>query len=480
MQLLLNKKLIPLWCVLALALGILLGVSAFFVFRHQSSISLLGQTTLSNPTPSPSPTPEPSLTFLLMGRGGAGHDGGALTDTMLVVRFLLTQKRAVVLSLPRDLWVNIPYDGAQGTMGKINLAYAIGIDHNNYKNKLDLYAGSQGGGTLAKQVVTNVTGLSIDKYVTIDFSGFEKAIDVIGGVDINVERAFTDYEYPIVGRENAACNDDPVAIATRSAVPSGVKTVDDGLKDGSVSSTNLSTLSATFPCRYEILSFAAGQQHMDGNIALKYVRSRHSAQDGNDFARSRRQQLLIDAVAAKLFSANLLTNIPNFFNTLRSNIDTDISATDLLGWIPQAPQMRSYPVTQLTLTDDNYLQQGYSADRQYVLAPRMGQDNYTQIQNWIASYTQPEVKLLYPVVEIDSAKTTALANLQTQLQGQNIPSFVGSVPKATTSGTLTVLNANTDEHVVSVIAQQANATIIPNTKTTSDSTGPDIRIVMQK
>jgi anionic cell wall polymer biosynthesis LytR-Cps2A-Psr (LCP) family protein len=153
------------------------------------------------------------MTITLMGRGGAGHDGGALTDTILVARILETQKRVVLVSIPRDLWVQIPYDGKDGMKSKINAAYAIGVDSKNYSNKIERYTGSTGGGNLASDVLKTVTNLSSDHYITLDFSGFEQAIDSIGGIDITVDTAFTDYEYPIAGRENLDCSTyTPVAL----------------------------------------------------------------------------------------------------------------------------------------------------------------------------------------------------------------------------------------------------------------------------
>src|SRR5258708_34749336 len=160
----------------------------------------------STPTPvvqvlPPAPTPEPGFTILLMGKGGAGHDGGALTDTMLLVRIMDSTKKILMLSIPRDLWVKISFDGQDGMKGKINSANAVG------------------GGALAKSVVTQVTGLLIDTYVTIDFSGFEQAIDSIGGVDITVSPAFTDDEYPVAGREDMDCTVVPSTTPPPSPVP---------------------------------------------------------------------------------------------------------------------------------------------------------------------------------------------------------------------------------------------------------------------
>jgi LCP family protein required for cell wall assembly len=108
----------------------------------------------------------------------------------------------------------------------------------------------------------DVVGIPIHYAVVIDFSGFTKVIDAVGGIDVNVPEAFTDTQYPKPGMEQATCPGDP-----------------------------------TNACVYETVHFDAGVQHMDGARALIYARSRHAEGDqGSDFARSRRQQIIMVAL----------------------------------------------------------------------------------------------------------------------------------------------------------------------------------------
>lgn len=440
----------------------LLGMAvAFWVFARPQILSLLSATqpspaVISDPlatptiTPTPTPIPEESLTVLLMGRGGAGHDGGALTDTILLAKILLEQKRVIMLSIPRDLYVSIPYDGNEH-YNKINSAYAIGIDQRNYPNKLAEYKDKNGGGALSTAVVTSVTDIAIDKYVVIDFSGFEQAIDLIDGVEITVERAFTDYEYPIAGREKADCSQ-PLEKTEHTPI-SLQELIDAGQLDSEV----LPKLPKEFPCRYERLHFDAGKQIMNGKTALKYVRSRHSAEEGSDFARSRRQKILIEAVIDRLFSFGHITKLPAFLNTLRSHVDTDLSVGDLASWTPKANEIRSYPVTSLALTTDNYLWQGYSEDRQFILRPSAGVGKYQPLQEWLRSHILPDHKLTYPTIQLrGSAQQLEYMNeLKEKLEQQYWPVKVSLSSTKVPSKSLTIYNSKVSEGTVKQISELA-------------------------
>ena len=391
-----------------LLVGTFAAVIAIFVLivslllPQRTGVQQASQQSQTSPSPStiPTPTPEPSFSIVLMGRGGAGHDGGALTDTIVIAKILLESKRVLLLSVPRDLYVDIPYDGSTH-FGKLNSAYAIGIDSKNYSSKREPFTGPNGGGELAKSVLSTVTGLQLDRYMVLDFSGFEQAIDLIGGVDVTVDRAFVDYEYPISGRERLDCAS---PIEKTATTPTSLQ---DEISAGTLDPTTLPKLSQEFPCRYEALRFAAGEQHLSGPLALKYVRSRHSSEEGSDFARSNRQKKLMVAVVEKIFSLNQIAKLPSFVSTLRSHIDTDFSASDWVTWIPKAPAIKDYPITSLSLTDQNYLSDDQHVDKQYVLLPKAGQGNYQAIHNWIQSTENPAIPLRYPRIEILSSQQSA-------------------------------------------------------------------------
>lgn len=191
---------------------------------------------------------------LLLGVAGGDHEGADLSDTMIFTSVDLNSGDVVMLSIPRDIWLD-------SLQAKINTAYHYGEEK------------SPGGGfVLAKDAVYQITGQPIHYTVQLDFSGFVKAVDLVGGIDVKVDRTFVDEQYPIPGKEADACAGDP-----------------------------------KYRCRYEVVHFEAGQQHMDGKTALKFVRSRNApGEEGTDFARSARQQKVILAFKNKLLSKSTL------------------------------------------------------------------------------------------------------------------------------------------------------------------------------
>ena len=105
------------------------------------------------------------------------------------------KEKITLISIPRDLWVPLPI-ASDNPHFKINNAYALGIDNNRFPNKPDEYRGVGGGGALARKVISEVTGLSVDYFVSLNFTGFEKSIDILGGVDVKVNKSFEDPFYP--------------------------------------------------------------------------------------------------------------------------------------------------------------------------------------------------------------------------------------------------------------------------------------------
>jgi len=198
------------------------------------------------------------LNMLLIGIGGAGHPGSYLADTIIVASLKPSTKEVAFISIPRDLYVEIPDYGWR----KINNAFAFGHGPD--------YPG--GGEALLKEIVEDVTGLPIHYYARLDFEGFRKAIDDVGGIDIYVENSFTDYEYP------------------------------------------------DYNYGYQTISFKKGWEHMSGERALQFVRSRHGTSgEGSDFARSKRQQKVLFAVKERIFSINTFINPAQYYLCFRQS-----------------------------------------------------------------------------------------------------------------------------------------------------------------
>src|SRR3990167_2895420 len=210
--------------------------------------------------------------ILLLGIGGEGHEGADLTDSMMLVSINLLTADTVIISLPRDIWV-------ESLQAKLNTAYHYGE------------AQQEGGGLiLAKAAAAEILNQPVHYGVVLDFSGFERAINILGGIDLNVPRGFVDKLYPIPGQEAAE----------------------------------------TEAARYETVVFKPGKQHFDGAQALKYVRSRRAeGEEGTDYARAQRQQLAILAFKDKLLNPSTWLNwskLKQLKNEALTSLVTDLPA----------------------------------------------------------------------------------------------------------------------------------------------------------
>ena len=206
------------------------------------------------------------VNILLLGTDKrASETGPTRTDTMILVTIDPQTRTAGMLSIPRDLWVAIP----GYSENRINVAHFLG--------ERDKYPG--GGPALAKKTVQYTLGIPVHYYVRVNFQGFERIIDAIGGITIDVEEPIHDTKYP---DENY-----------------GVMTID----------------------------IPAGIQKMDGKTSLQYARTRHGS---SDFSRARRQQQVLKAVRDKVLRLNIpLTRIPEILKLVGDSVQTDLSLTEM-------------------------------------------------------------------------------------------------------------------------------------------------------
>jgi LCP family protein required for cell wall assembly len=175
---------------------------------------------------------------------------------------------AAILSLPRDLWVEIPGFGVD----KINQAHFFG----------EVFEYPGGGPALAVETVESALGIKVDYYATVNFDAFVEGVDEIGGIDIEVPEAISDPKYP----DNCY--------------------------------------------GFEGFSIQSGEQHLDGQTALKYARTR--ATFGGDVDRANRQQQVVMAVRDKILSVNmvpqLLTRAPDLWRIFQDNVRTDLTLNE--------------------------------------------------------------------------------------------------------------------------------------------------------
>ena len=233
------------------------------------------------------------INVVLFGIGGDGHEGAQLTDTILVASIKPSTKQVALISIPRDTVVDIPNVGFR----KINEVNAFAES-----------ATPGTGGQKATETVENFLGINIPYYVRVDFQGFSQLIDDVDGVDVYVDKPFSDNQFP------------------------------------------------TLDYKYRSVSFQKGWQHMNGATVLDFARSRHGNNfEGSDFARAHRQQKIILAVREKLLSGDTIlhpTRITNIIQTLDSHILTNVRFNDIMEFIRLAGDIHADAITNIVFSDD--------------------------------------------------------------------------------------------------------------------------------
>ena len=372
--------------IILIALGIILAGILIFVLR-------LNQFYLKIYTPifkliQPAKT---DYNILIFGYGGGTHEGTYLTDTIMLAHIDFKLKKVTLFSIPRDLWVKIPTKSGADFHMKINALYQlelgqIGDVSQTYPDLDQSHFGKKDDAEFTKYIVSQTFGLAVDNYVAIDFAGFKKAIDTLGGVDINVDKFFEDKEYPIEGKEIDLCGKDEQFKKIESFLKPGFNPedkiklfkTDSSLEEFLKNATESPELA--FPCRYETIKFNKGLTHMDGEMALKYARSRHSETNGGDFNRAKRQQQILEAVKDKVLSLGFVPKIIPLLDQFQNHIKTDISLDDMKKFVSQANKANEYKLNSFVFTDKNYLTDSVSEDGQYILIPEKGIDQWNGIQ----------------------------------------------------------------------------------------------------
>lgn len=327
-----------LFALLALAVGSGVYFSVSLTTKVSKAFSAVTATTnegffsqlrgLANPPEKPLRGEEQDrINVIILGVGGEGHAGSQLADTLIVASYQPSTKKAALLSIPRDLVVEIPGYGYR----KINHANAFAEEQGPRGN----------GAVVTSAVIQKLLGAPMHYFVRVDFGGFEQVIDDLGGIDVDVERSFVDSEYPT---ENFG---------------------------------------------YQTIRFEAGRQHFSGADALKYVRSRHGNNgEGSDFARSKRQQTVIVAFKKKVFSLETVfnpTRIANGLETLGEHVVTSFAPWELMKLANIGKNVDTSAITSRVLdtSPEGLLVNAVGLDGAYILEPRA--KDYSEIQNAFAN-----------------------------------------------------------------------------------------------
>jgi LCP family protein required for cell wall assembly len=234
---------------------------------------------LGEPSPLPPLTDNETVNFMLIGsdlRPGSSYR----TDTLVIAVLWPKEGQVSLISIPRDLWVYIPTVGMQ----RVNTAYQTG----------EIYGYAGGGPGLLKDTIAYNLGIRIDHTAMVDFDGFRRIVDTLGGVDLPVSCAYTDW---------------------RLIDPS---------------------YNPYLEANWWLYTVGPGQVHMDGDLALWYARSRMRS---SDFDRGRRQQEVLRAIFEKALQTDTFSKIPDLYNGLSSTVITDLGLGDMIRMAPYAPRL---------------------------------------------------------------------------------------------------------------------------------------------
>lgn len=300
---------------------VLIGVGGALIYKTSFTFSQMNVDPGVLPLAENEATPAPDsdrINILVLGlRGEDDDNGGLLSDSMMIISFKKSTGQVALISIPRDLYVKMP---GENYKEKINFAYALG-----YEKK-----GGAGGGLLySKIAVSRVTGLNITHAISVDHAAFKEIVDILGGVDIYLDRPFSE---------------------------------------------------KTQFAQEMLIDLPAGKNHLDGTTALYFVRSRFST---SDFDRARRQQMVLLAVKEKALSLGILSNPVKIYQLLESlgrNVRTDMSLSDIKNLMDLAQNVDSRKIKHKVFdtTPEGLLYETHTENGTYILLP-MG-DNFDKIQ----------------------------------------------------------------------------------------------------
>ncbi len=301
------------------------------------------------------------VTVLLLGIDERAQENGPWrTDTIILLTLDPVAKTGGVLSIPRDLWVPIP--GYKEN--RINTAHFLG----------DLYGYPGGGPALARETVEYNFGVKIDYYVRVNFQGFVDAVDLIGGIDVYVEKPINDPTYP----------DEHYG--------------------------------------YDPLYIEAGYHHFDGKMALKYVRTRHGS---SDFERARRQQQVMLAILDRVTRLDMLPtlarNTPRLREILQQSVQTDMALDQMLALANLATQVDRANI-RFGVIDQSCTQPWVTPEGAQVLIPL--RDRVRQVRDYVFN-VMPAGATPLPGVQAAPTATPEMAAVAV-LNGTTMPGLAST------------------------------------------------------
>jgi LCP family protein required for cell wall assembly len=313
------------------------------------------------------------VNILLAGNSAddAGHDGGKLTDSIMIMSIDTKDNSGFLLSVPRDLWVQIPGDGH----AKINATYVVG-EQEDFSQ-----AGYPDGGMgLLEELLSEDLGINIDYYALINYSALKEAVDAVGGINFTVKSS---------DRR--------------------------GLYDPSID----------YSTHGPLVKLTNGTHLLNGQQALDLARARGDAYGaygfaGSDFERTQNQRQMLIALKNKITSTGTLANpgkLSSLADAIGNNVTTDLPASGVHRLYDLVKGIDSKDIQSLSFNSangKNLLASYTSPDGQSALAPAAGSDDFTQLQAFIRQQTSnnPVVRENADIVVLNATDVNGLAGTQ--------------------------------------------------------------------
>lgn len=271
------------------------------------------------------------VNILLLGKGGDAHDGGQLTDTVMIASIDPINNGVVMLSVPRDLWVKP--DGLWPM--KINAVYSSAKEQTLYKNPNDKPAAEKAGIDAIEKTIEQYLDINVNYYAMVDFTAFQETVDILGGITVNLPEPYND---------------------------------------------------PTMKIGKKYLDLPAGPNQLDGGTALGLARSRYGAERG-DFDRGRNQQLVLIGIKDKLLSMGTFVNplkISQLITTFGNRVQTNFSTDDLMRLYELSKNIPNENITNvdLAMKDDPVVTTG-TIGGQSVVYPIAGINDYSEVKKFV-------------------------------------------------------------------------------------------------
>lgn len=341
------------------------------------------------------------------------------TDVMMIASIDPKTNTAGLITIPRDLYVPIPQVGEN----RINTANFYG----------DLYKYPGGGPALAMKTVEYNFGRRIHYYVLVDFSGFRKVVDTLGGIDICVPKAIDDPTYP---DENFG---------------------------------------------YRPIHIPAGCQHMNGEQALEYARTRHG---DNDFGRSRRQVQILMAIRDKALRLDLLPKLPSLLQTMWGTLQTDMTPQVVIALAAAASKVKIENIKTATIdqTMTVEFQTNTGADVLWPDRAKIGQlmEEVIPSDNVTANQPKQIAQEAARIVVLNGTTQPLVAEHTAQLlqaQGYQIASF-GNADRFDYSKTIIIDYNGNKNATVTALAQLFHVDPANIRRTPDSKSDVDIRVIL--